>query len=53
MVAGPLATVYVTAPLEAEVALTLKGALPYVCDGIAAKLSVGGTVPLRTMACSA
>ena len=52
MVAGPLATVYVTGPFEAEVALTLKGAFPYVCDGIAAKLSVGGTVPLRVTACS-
>jgi hypothetical protein len=28
MVAGPLVTEYVTAPLEAEVALTVKGALP-------------------------
>jgi hypothetical protein len=28
MVAGPLTTAYVTAPLDAEVALTVKGALP-------------------------
>jgi len=41
IVAGPLTTVYVTAPLEAEVALTMKGTLPKVCDAIAAKLSVG------------
>jgi hypothetical protein len=28
MVAGPLTTVYVTAPLDAELALTANGALP-------------------------
>jgi hypothetical protein len=33
-VAGPLVTEYVTAPLEAEVADTVKGALPYVCAGM-------------------
>jgi hypothetical protein len=41
MVAGPLVTEYVTVPLEAEVALTVNGASPSVCVGIAVKVSVG------------
>jgi len=45
IVAGPLMTEYVTAPLEAEVALTAKEALPNVCDTIGMKLSVGTSVP--------
>ena len=41
IVAGPLTTEYVTAPLDAEVALTAKGTLPKVCAGIVAKVRVG------------
>ena len=41
MVAGPLTTVYVIAPPEAELALTVNGAFPKVCAAIVAKLSVG------------
>ena len=40
-VAGPLTTLYVTGPLEADVALTVKGALPYVCDAMDAKVNAG------------
>jgi hypothetical protein len=41
IVAGPLVTEYVTAPLEAEVALTANGAAPAVCGAIGAKTRVG------------
>ena len=41
MVAGPLVTEYVTAPFEAEAALTVNGASPKVCVGIAVNASVG------------
>jgi hypothetical protein len=37
IVAGPLVTQYVTAPLEADVALTPNGATPYVCVAIGVK----------------
>jgi hypothetical protein len=47
MVAGPLVTEYVTAPLDADVALTMKGALPKVSVGTDAKVSVG--VPIATV----
>jgi hypothetical protein len=40
IVAGPLITEYVTDPLEAEVALTVNGATPYVCVAIGANASV-------------
>jgi hypothetical protein len=40
IVAGPLVTEYVIAPLDAELALTAKGASPYVCAGMAANVSV-------------
>jgi hypothetical protein len=35
---------YVTAPLEAELAVTWNGETPYVCAVIVAKLSVGVSV---------
>jgi hypothetical protein len=41
IVAGPLTTEYVTAPLEADVALTPNGAAPAVCVAIGAKTRVG------------
>ncbi len=41
IVAGPLVTEYVTAPLEAEVALTPKGVAPKVCGAIGEKARVG------------
>ena len=41
ILAGELETVYVTAPGDAEVALTVNGAAPYVWVGIDAKTSVG------------
>jgi N-acetylmuramic acid 6-phosphate (MurNAc-6-P) etherase len=52
--AGPEITEYVIAPLDADVALTVKGATPYVLVGIAEKLSVGVgkpevPTPLRAM----
>jgi hypothetical protein len=40
-VAGPLTTEYVMGAGDVEVALTAKGTLPKVWDGIAAKLSEG------------
>ena len=45
IVAGPLVTEYVTAPLEAEEALTVNGASPKVLAGIAVKVSVGTARP--------
>jgi hypothetical protein len=45
IVAGPLATEYVTAPLEADVALTVNGATPYVCVAIGVNARV---VPAAT-----
>ena len=47
MVAGPLVTEYVTAPLEAEVALTVNGGSLKAWFGIAVKTSVG--VPTLTV----
>jgi len=44
IVAGPLTTEYVTAPLEAEVALTAKEAPPNDCAPIGMKLSDGTSV---------
>jgi hypothetical protein len=41
IVAGPLTTVYVTAPFEADVALTPSGAAPNVCVAIGVKVRVG------------
>jgi hypothetical protein len=41
IVAGPLTTEYVTAPDDAEAALTAKGAAPNAFAGIAAKVSAG------------
>jgi hypothetical protein len=41
IVAGPLVTEYVTAPLDAEVALTPNGAAPNVCVAIGVKARVG------------
>jgi hypothetical protein len=41
IVAGPLVTEYVTAPLEASVALTVNGAAPHVFDEIAVKARAG------------
>ena len=41
IVAGPLSTLYVTAPLDAELAETVNAASPYVFAEIAAKLSIG------------
>jgi hypothetical protein len=41
IVAGPLTTEYVIAPLEAELAETLNGGLPYVLVGTDANVSVG------------
>src|ERR1019366_660694 len=47
MVAGPLVTEYVTAPVEAEVALTVNGASLKAWFGIAAKVNVG--TPMLTV----
>jgi hypothetical protein len=53
MVAGPEATVYVKAPGELEVALTVKGASPQVWLATM-KLIVGvEAVPFRSARCSA
>jgi len=41
IVAGPETTLYVTAPVEAEVALTGGGTFPYVCSGIGVKARDG------------
>ncbi len=41
IVAGPLTTVKVTAPVDAELALTANGGFPYVWAGIDPKLRVG------------
>jgi hypothetical protein len=41
IVAEPAVTAYVTAPVEADVALTVKGAAPAVIFAMGAKLSVG------------
>jgi hypothetical protein len=41
IVAGPEVTLYVIAPLDAELALTVKGAAPYVLAEIAVNVSVG------------
>jgi hypothetical protein len=40
IVAGPLVTEYVTAPLDAELAFTVNGATPYVCVTIGTNASV-------------
>jgi hypothetical protein len=41
IVAGPLVTEYVTAPVEAELALTVNAVSPKVWAGIAVKARVG------------
>ena len=41
MVAGPLVTEYVTAPVDADVALTVNGVSPLVWVGMAVKVNVG------------
>jgi hypothetical protein len=40
-VAGPEVTAYVTAPVEADVALTVKGETPAVTFAMGVKLSIG------------
>jgi hypothetical protein len=49
MVAGPLVTEYVTAPVEAELALTVNGASPKVWVGIAVNVSVGTAMPTEKL----
>jgi hypothetical protein len=46
-VAGPLTTLYVIAPVDAERADTINGGFPYVCAGAAEKVSVA--VPAFTV----
>jgi hypothetical protein len=50
IVAGPLTTAYVTAPLEAEVALIVNGGLPNVFDTIGTKFSEGGSASTAKLA---